>query len=109
MDARTSDTLSDVAKVIDLRREILTKIKMALIDGLQLEYTVDDIDDDTFLFGSGLALDSIDAMEIVIGMETCFGVTLPDGDIAAMRTINTLADFVQSHIDQSRSVSATDR
>lgn len=78
------------------RKEILTGIKEELIDRLQLDYQVDDIDDDTFLFGGGLSLDSIDAMEIIIGMQSRFGVMLPEGDIAAMRTINTLADFVQS-------------
>jgi acyl carrier protein len=33
-------------------------------------------------------------MEIVIGMQARFGVLMPDGDIASLRTINTLADFV---------------
>jgi len=78
------------------RRDVLLQIKEELIDRLQLEYTPEDIDDDTFLFGSGLALDSIDAMEIVIGMQARFGVLMPDGDIASLRTINTLADFVLS-------------
>jgi acyl carrier protein len=78
------------------RRDILFQIKEELIDRLQLDYATDEIDDDTFLFGSGLALDSIDAMEIVIGMQARFGVLMPDGDIASLRTINTLADFVLS-------------
>jgi len=65
-----------------------------LIDRLQLEFEPVDIDDDTFLFGGGLSLDSIDAMEIVLGVQICFDVMIPDGDISAMRTVNTLADFV---------------
>lgn len=81
---------------IEQRKQVLQGIKEELIDRLQLEYQVDDIDDDAFLFGSGLSLDSIDAMEIVIGMQARFGVMLPEGDLAALRTINTLADFVQS-------------
>jgi acyl carrier protein len=81
---------------IAARRDILLQIKEELIERLQLDYSPDDIDDDTFLFGTGLALDSIDAMEIVIGMQARFGVLMPDGDIASLRTINTLADFVMA-------------
>ncbi len=88
--------LSDVGHIekIRHRREILFQVKEELIDRLQLDYAPIDIDDDTFLFGTGLALDSIDAMEIVIGLQARFGVMMPDGDIASLRTINTLVDFV---------------
>jgi acyl carrier protein len=81
-------------EAIAARRDVLLQIKEELIDRLQLDYQPADIDDDTFLFGSGLALDSIDAMEIIIGMQARFGVLMPDGDIASLRTVNTLADFV---------------
>ncbi|SIT43182.1 putative acyl carrier protein [Paraburkholderia ribeironis] len=80
--------------IIHARQEVLLKIKEELIDRLQLEYRPEDIDDDAFLFGGGLSLDSIDAMEIILGMQACFDVMIPDGDIASMRTVNTLADLV---------------
>jgi acyl carrier protein len=96
MDAPIEMTDEMQRRKIANRRDVLRQIKEELIDRLQLEFTPDDIDDDTFLFGSGLALDSIDAMEIVIGMQARFGVLMPDGDIASLRTINTLADFVLS-------------
>lgn len=87
---------SAIRNFVDARKTVLTDIKDELIGRLQLECEVEDIDDDTFLFGSGLSLDSIDAMEVVIGMQSRFGIMMPEGDIAAMRTINTLADYVQS-------------
>lgn len=85
-----------LSEKIEKRKEILTALKEELIDRLQLEYSVNDIDDDTFLFGGGLSLDSIDAMDIIIGVQSRFDVLLPEGEIGSMRTINTLADFVQA-------------
>jgi acyl carrier protein len=94
MDAPLEAAGEMLRQKIASRRDVLLQIKEELIERLQLDFTPDDIDDDTFLFGTGLALDSIDAMEIVIGMQARFGVLMPDGDIASLRTINTLADFV---------------
>lgn len=91
---------------IDERKKILQDLKEELIDRLQLEFQPEDIDDDTFLFGAGLQLDSIDAMEIIIGVQARFGVVVPDGELAALRTVNTLADFVQLHLaEQGASLS----
>jgi acyl carrier protein len=81
---------------INHRKEILIAIKEELIERLELEYTVEDIDDDTFLFGGGLQLDSIDSMEIIIGMQSRFDVMIPEDDVSSLRTINTLADFVMA-------------
>ena len=82
---------------IDTRKTILEEIKNELVDRLQLEAAPENIDDDTYLFGGGLQLDSIDSMEIIIGMQAKFGVDVPEGDVSALRTINTLADLVETH------------
>jgi acyl carrier protein len=79
---------------IDARKEVLSGIKDELVERLQLDVDPRDLDDDTFLFGSGLALDSIDAMEIIIGMQARFDVEIPEGDLSSMRTFNTLADLI---------------
>ena len=76
------------------RREVLEAIKEELVERLELEVEPEDIDDDTFLFGGGLQLDSIDSMEIIIGMQARFDVMIEEDDIEPLRTINTLADFV---------------
>jgi acyl carrier protein len=81
---------------IGKRKAVLDGIKDELVDRLQLEVQPADIDDDTFLFGGGLQLDSIDSMEIIIGMQTRFGVEVPEGEVASLRTINTLADLVET-------------
>jgi acyl carrier protein len=82
---------------IQNRKLVLDGIKDELVDRLQLEVQPPEIDDDTFLFGGGLQLDSIDSMEIIIGMQARFGVEVPEGELAPLRTINTLADLVESN------------
>src|SRR5438445_486785 len=69
---------------IEHRKSILAAIKQELVERLQLEFDPAILDDDTFLFGSGLALDSIDAMELIIGLQARFGVELPEGDLATL-------------------------
>lgn len=79
---------------IDRRHQVLLEIKEELVDRLELDVEPEHIDDDTLLFGGGLGLDSIDAMEIIIGMQTRFGVMIPEDDVSTLRTVNTVADFV---------------
>ncbi len=87
---------SDLQEKVLRRKAILDGIKEELVERLELEFQPEDIDDDTFLFGGGLQLDSIDSMEIIIGMQARFDVMIPEDDTSALRTINTLADFVES-------------
>lgn len=86
---------------IERRKEILLAIKEELVERLELEFESQDIDDDTFLFGGGLQLDSIDSMEIIIGMQFRFDVIIPEDDVSALRTINTLADFIEAESDNN--------
>lgn len=78
----------------DLKR----RLKELLIERLKFEDMVaDDIDDDEPLFGGGLGLDSIDALEIVVMLETEFGVKVKNENAArdAFRSISSLAELVQ--------------
>jgi acyl carrier protein len=78
------------------REEALDKVRRLLIVSLDLPRDVDEIDPDTSLFGTGLGLDSVDAVEIVIGLETTFGIKLTDPDERrrALRSVNALVDVV---------------
>jgi acyl carrier protein len=78
------------------REEALDKVRRLLIVSLDLPREVDEIDPDTSLFGTGLGLDSVDAVEIVIGLETTFGIKLTDPDERrrALRSVNALVDVV---------------
>lgn len=76
------------------------QIKQMIIDSLDLEdITVDDIGNELPLFGDGLGLDSIDALELGIAIHKQFGVKLDANDTAAkehFRSVATLARFIQS-------------
>lgn len=87
---------TELRERIEMRRDVLEAIKSELIDRLDLEIEPEWIDDDAFLFGGGLGLDSIDAMEVIIGMQSRFGVVIPEESLAILRTVNTLADYVQA-------------
>ena len=77
----------------DLRR----KLKELLIERLKFEdMTPDDIPDDEPLFAGGLGLDSIDALEIVVMLESEFGIKVKNESAARehFKSIASLADYV---------------
>ena len=79
---------------IKKRLDIIDPMKKELIERLNLPYKPEDLHEDISLFGAGLGLDSLDALEVVLCVEHCFGIKVPEDDIAIMRSINTLADYV---------------
>ncbi len=85
----------------DLEQEL----KELIVTALALEdVTADEIDSGEPLFGDGLGLDSIDALELVVSLEKKFGVTVPNSDVAknALATVDTIADYVEAHQSQAK-------
>ncbi len=72
------------------------RLKKLIIQRLKLQMEPGGIDDNAPLFGEGLGLDSIDALELVVGLEQEFGVQVPDEAVGreAFASINALAEFV---------------
>lgn len=80
----------------DLKQELKGKI----IEVLNLEdITVDDIQDTDSLFGDGLGLDSIDALELIVLMDKEYGIKLsdPKQGKAIFESIQTMADFISQN------------
>ena len=73
------------------------KIKQLIVRELNLEgRDPAGIDDDAPLFGEGLGLDSLDALQLAMSVEERFSVRIPEGDDARpiFRSVSTLADFI---------------
>jgi len=73
------------------------EIKEMMIENLMLKVSKEEIGDQTPLFGpEGLGLDSIDALELVVGLEKQFGVSVPNSDAArsALATVDSIHDYI---------------
>ncbi|MDR1557959.1 MAG: phosphopantetheine-binding protein [Tannerellaceae bacterium] len=80
--------------------ELILKLKKEIIDVLNLEdITPEDITDDAPLFGEGLGLDSIDALELIVLMEKNYGIKLKDPSQGRelFRSIRVMADYIQAN------------
>jgi len=76
---------------------LVEELKTLIIKNLKLEDIAPaDIDPSAPLFGGGLGLDSIDALELVVGLEKTYGIRIPDEDVGkeAFASVNALAAYV---------------
>jgi acyl carrier protein len=87
---------SDLESYIARREAVLERVRKLLVERLHVERDPDTIDPDTPLFGTGLGLDSVDAVEMVVSLEDTFGLKLPDDALGrrVMRTVGKLVDLV---------------
>jgi acyl carrier protein len=79
--------------------DIKEKLKQILIEELNLEdVTPDEIGDEDPLFGDGLGLDSLDAVELVVIIQKHFGVEIKDMEEGrpALQSISSLAAFIEA-------------
>ena len=80
--------------------ELIQELKEQIIDVLNLEeMTPDDIDADAPLFGDGLGLDSIDALELRVLMEKKYGIRLqsPAEGKAIFTSVASIARYVSEN------------
>jgi acyl carrier protein len=79
------------------KEKLIRELKEIIIKALKLEdIAPDDIENEAPLFGEGLGLDSIDALELVVALEKTFGIKIPDEDVGrdAFGSVSVLADYV---------------
>lgn len=80
--------------------ELIKELKEQIIEALNLEdMTPADIDTDAPLFGEGLGLDSIDALEIILILERNYGIKLENNAETrpVFKSVRTLAEYVAAN------------
>jgi len=80
--------------------ELILELKKEIINVLNLEgMTPDDISDDNELFGEGLGLDSIDALELIVLLEKNYGIKLKDPSQGkeVFKSVRVMAEFIQAN------------
>ena len=74
------------------------KLKEQVIEALNLEdMSPDDIDNSEPLFGEGLGLDSIDALELIVLLERDYGIKMEDASLGktVLQSINSMAAYIR--------------
>ena len=80
--------------------ELIEQLKAQLIKQLNLEdMEPDDIDPDEPLFGEGLGLDSIDALELIVLLEKEYGIRIenPKDGQKVFFSVRSMAKFITEH------------
>jgi len=83
-----------------MSEELIAAVKQLIIDALRIEgMSSDDIDSDAPLFGDGLGLDSIDALQLVVAMEKEYGVVVPDAATGTkvFQSVRTMAGYISEN------------
>jgi acyl carrier protein len=77
------------------------EIKRLMVENLMLQIAPEEIGDQQMLFGpGGLGLDSVDALQLVVGLDKRYGLKIPDPDSArqVLQSVTTMAEAVAQHL-----------
>ena len=88
---------------MDAHGTLEDQVKEAIVRCLRMPIKPDEIGADMPLFGEGLGLDSIDALEIVLELQRSFGVVVSDEQMGqrVLRSVRTIVDFIDASRVQS--------
>ncbi|SNB47641.1 phosphopantetheine-binding protein [Geobacter sp. DSM 9736] len=83
-----------------MSEEFITEVKQLIINALRIEgMSPDEIETEAPLFGEGLGLDSIDALQLVVAMEKDYGVVVADAATGTevFRSVRSMAEYIAEH------------
>ena len=84
--------------------ELAPRLKRLIVATLRLEgLDPESIGDDQLLFGEGLGLDSIDALELIVLLQQQYQIKLSNSDEGpnVFRTVRTMAEYIKAHQAQN--------
>ena len=79
---------------------LITELRVKIIEILNLEdVTVEDIKDNDTLFGDGLGLDSIDALELIVLLDKEYGIKItdPKEGKTIFQSVEVMADYIEKN------------
>ncbi len=83
--------------------QISRRLKEMFISRFDLPFTKGEIEDTTSIFNSGLGLDSMSGMELIVALEESFGISISEEDIVweVFETFGTLKQYVGRILSQA--------
>lgn len=87
-----------------VNRNIEEEVRDMIFERLRIDYiNKDDVDYDAPIFssfdseGDGLGLDSVDALELVVGLKDKYGIEVSDEEMGIFQSISSIADYVREN------------
>ena len=79
--------------------ELIPLVKSGIIKQLNIDMTPEALDENTALFGEGLGLDSIDALELIVMIDRDFGIKIGDPKEARkiFESVRVMAEYIQEN------------
>lgn len=83
---------------MNTQESLESQVKAAIVRCLRMPIAPEEIQVDMPLFGEGLGLDSIDALELVLELQRSFGVVVGDEQMGqrVLRSVRTIVAFIES-------------
>ena len=79
--------------------ELKARVRQLLVENLMLQVQPEEITDNLALFGEGLGLDSVDALQLVVALDKQFGLKIKDAEMAkqVLQNVNTIAAAIAAN------------
>lgn len=90
--------LNDLKQQASQRHQECARLRDLIVDRLDLPVDPSWITDDQPLFGRGLELDSVDALEIMVGIEDEFDAAINDDETDVFGSVNSLLDRIHAEV-----------
>lgn len=94
---------TDLSDYVASREAILDRVRRILRETMKLQIEPEAIDPDAPLFGTGLGMDSVDAVELLVQLDAVFGLELIGSlhPSVTIRTVNTIVDAIMEASGES--------